>query len=104
MGFASACLELVQNRSWGTGSPHVARTPLLLSEPLDAAPFERASGTTEDAEESTDAGTADLEACVEADEASEVSLRNCSDLHDPLALAYLLLDPEINIRLVRGTF
>ncbi|OLQ04139.1 Guanylate cyclase soluble subunit beta-2 [Symbiodinium microadriaticum] len=88
MGFAATCLELVRPRNGGAASPRIARIPLLLSD----------SG-----EGGTAVGTADLEAPAETSNLSEVSTES-SDLDDPLALADLLLDPQINVRLVRGTF
>ena len=88
MGFAATCLELVRPRNGGAASPRIARIPLLLSDSGD-------SGTA--------VGTADLEAPAETSNLSEVGTES-SDLDDPLALADLLLDPQINVRLVRGTF
>ncbi|CAE7821393.1 Nlrc3 [Symbiodinium sp. CCMP2456] len=90
MGFAATCLELVRPRNEGAAaaSPRVARIPLLLAD----------SG-----EGSTDMRTADLEAPAETSNLSEIGTGS-SDLDDPLALADLLLDPQINVRLVRGTF
>ena len=87
MGFAATCLELVRPRNGGGASPRIARTPLLLSDSGDG----------------TAVGTADLEAPAETSNLSEVGMES-SDLDDPLALADLLLDPQINVRLVRGTF
>ncbi|CAE7546884.1 NLRC3, partial [Symbiodinium necroappetens] len=88
MGFAATCLELARPRNGGEASPRIARTPLLLSD----------SG-----EGDTAVGTADLEAPAETSNLSEVGTES-SDLDDPLALADLLLDPQVNVRLVRGTF
>eukprot|EP00439_Symbiodinium_sp_Y106_P084040 s87_g24.t2 len=86
MGFAAACLELVRPNG-GAASPRVG-TPLLHS----------GAG-----EGRTDVGTADLEAPAETSNLSEIGTES-SDLDDPIALADLLLDPQINVRLVRGAF
>ncbi|OLP79447.1 Protein NLRC3 [Symbiodinium microadriaticum] len=88
MGFAATCLELVRPRNGGSSEPSYC--------PHSVTPFRlwRRRHSR---------GTADLQAPAETSNLSEVGTES-SDLDDPLALADLLLDPQINVRLVRGTF